>query len=182
MKRFALFLITSFIFFACYAQSPSQFIGTWIYGDSNSSEGRIWKDMKIYQDGNDLFVKMKTINGIKQAKAQIENNKIFWYIITSIEPGQWFIHGTSNKPRNIREYRKDHGYTMLGEYSNCYGYSDYRSSSKADKKVSYIDFYGRLENDELKVYFRYGSDFLENGSKKFDKIGNWTYYHTYSNW
>lgn len=160
-----------------------QFLGVWKKSDLSGK--LIYGDMKISESNGVIYVQMKTLDeGVKKAKAQINNKTLQWSFVLNREYGKWKIGawwGGEYRGKLIVVCNADGSYGSNGDYSGIY--PNYNSSNKiANEEIEFLSFKAVIKDGDIELYYSMSSDYCNGDIPLFYQSSNWFFYDNYTNW
>ena len=168
MKKYLIIIVLFITFFNNHviAQDTSSFEGTYY----STNEKLFIKAIKITDTGDgELLVQFKTNKGVEKYKADIPNDNTF--TITARENtsfGHWKI-------RNGKIITASGG--SLGEVTTIY-----YGNATATQEIEYRSYRLTLIDGNIRMEYRFFSNYLDNNRLLFDQSSNWVVAGEYTSW
>ncbi|HJH76762.1 MAG TPA: hypothetical protein OIM43_07105 [Prevotellaceae bacterium] len=173
-------IITLAVFGQQSSNDHKKFLGVWNCSKTNGIYGNI----KITESDGELYVQVKTeLDGIKKAKAYVNNGVLQWTFVNRINYGKWKIGAQWHdgyRPDMIVVYHNDGSYGSNGDHTGKY--PQYYQGCTANKEIEYVSFKGEIKNGDMQIYFLFGSDYCSDNIPLFYQSSLWVLYDTYTNW
>jgi len=182
MKAKLLTLIAFVCFYGiipvCAQDSDLQkFVGIW----TPSNKGWIGNIKISLKDGN-LFVQMKTDEGLKQtANVTSRGNEITWSYVDETNYGKWYLGmwiwaSTGEREECILVDNGNGTHGTNGAPTKIY------KRGRANREVNYWGFRGILNDGNLEVSSKYWGEYFDNRDLLFEQSSNYTSYSIFTNW